>query len=88
MATLKILNGILKQIMSVKDFIKGLSRKLKKKVKDFILDEYAGNLVEYALLIGFALFIFFLLVSIVLSMMDWTAGQSNEFFEVVEGLDD
>lgn len=74
--------------MSVKDFIKGLSRKLKKKVKDFILDEYAGNLVEYALLIGFALFIFFLLVSIVLSMMDWTAGQSNEFFEVVEGLDD
>ena len=80
--------SILKQIMSIKDFIKFLSRKLRKKVKDFIFDEYAGNLVEYALLIGFALFIFFLLVSIVLSMMDWTAGQSNEFFEVVEDLDD
>jgi Flp pilus assembly pilin Flp len=74
--------------MTVKEIIKFLSKKVKKKIKDFILDEYGGNLVEYALLIGFALFIFFLLVSIVLSMMDWTAGQSSEFFEVVEGLDD
>jgi Flp pilus assembly pilin Flp len=74
--------------MTVKEIIKILSKKVKKKIKDFILDEYGGNLVEYALLIGFALFIFFLLVSIVLSMMDWTAGQSSEFFEVVEGLDD
>ncbi len=73
--------------MTVKEIIKFLSKKVKKKIKDFILDEYGGNLVEYALLIGFALFIFFLLVSIVLSMMDWTAGQSSEFFEVVEGLD-
>lgn len=72
----------------VKEIIKSLLKKVKKKIKDFILDEYGGNLVEYALLIGFALFIFFLLVSIVLSMMDWTAGQSSEFFEVVEGLDD
>ena len=72
----------------VKEIIKSLFKKVKKKIKEFILDEYGGNLVEYALLIGFALFIFFLLVSIVLSMMDWTAGQSSEFFEVVEGLDD
>jgi len=86
--TLKILILILKQNMTVKEIIKILSKKVKKKIKDFILDEYGGNLVEYALLIGFALFIFFLLVSIVLSMMDWTAGQSSEFFEVVEGLDD
>lgn len=73
--------------MKIKDFIKLVTRKIKKKIKDFILDEYGGNLVEYALLIGFGLFIFFLLVSIVLSMMDWTAGQSSEFFEVAEGLE-
>ncbi len=73
--------------MKIKDFISVVTRKIKKKIKDFILDEYGGNLVEYALLIGFGLFIFFLLVSIVLSMMDWTAGQSSEFFEVAEGLE-
>jgi len=73
--------------MTIKDFLKLLTRKIKKKVKDFIYDEFGGNLVEYALLIGFGLFIFFLLVSIVLSMMDWTAGQSNEFFEVAEGME-
>ncbi len=73
--------------MTIKDFLKLATRKIKKKVKDFIYDEFGGNLVEYALLIGFGLFIFFLLVSIVLSMMDWTAGQSNEFFEVAEGME-
>ena len=73
--------------MTIKDFLKLATRKIKKKVKYFIYDEFGGNLVEYALLIGFGLFIFFLLVSIVLSMMDWTAGQSNEFFEVAEGME-
>ncbi len=73
--------------MTIKDFLKLATRKIKKKVKDFIYDEFGGNLVEYALLIGFGLFIFFLLVSIVLSMMDWTAGQSSEFFEVAEGME-
>ncbi|MFX1444531.1 MAG: hypothetical protein ACFFHV_14045 [Promethearchaeota archaeon] len=73
--------------MTIKEFLKQKTRKIKKKVKDFIYDEFGGNLVEYALLIGFGLFIFFLLVGIVLSMMDWTAGQSNEFFEVAEGME-
>ena len=73
--------------MTIKDFLKLATRKIKKKVKDFLYDEFGGNLVEYALLIGFGLFIFFLLVSIVLSMMDWTAGQSSEFFEVAEGME-
>jgi len=73
--------------MTIKDFLKHTTSKIKKKLKDFIYDEFGGNLVEYALLIGFGLFIFFLLVSIVLSMMDWTAGQSNEFFEVAEGME-
>ena len=73
--------------MTIKDLLKHATKKIKKKVKDFIYDEFGGNLVEYALLIGFGLFIFFLLVSIVLSMMDWTAGQSSEFFEVAEGME-
>ena len=73
--------------MTVKDFLKNAPKKIKKKVKDFFYDEFGGNLVEYALLIGFGLFIFFLLASIVLSMMDWTAGQSSEFYETTEGFE-
>jgi Flp pilus assembly pilin Flp len=73
--------------MAIKDFLKNTAKKIKQKVKEFIYDEYGGNLVEYALLIGFGLFIFFLLVSIVLSMMDWTANQSTEFFEIAEGME-
>jgi Flp pilus assembly pilin Flp len=73
--------------MTIIDLLKQTTKKIKKKIKEFIYDEFGGNLVEYALLIGFALFIFFLLVSIVLSMMDWTAGQSSEFLEVAEGME-
>jgi hypothetical protein len=73
--------------MTLKDFLKNTPKKIKKKVKEFFYDEFAGNLVEYALLIGFGLFIFFLLASIVLSMMDWTAGQSSEFYETAEGME-
>ena len=61
---------------------------IEKKIKEFFKNESGGNLVEYALLIGFALFIFFILVSVILSTLDWTIGQSNTFFETAEGLDD
>ena len=57
-------------------------KKVANKIKEFVIDEHGGNLVEYALLIGFALFIFFLLVSVVTSMLDWTVGLSDDFFEV------
>ncbi len=56
-----------------------------KKIKDFYQDEYGGNLVEYALLIGFALFIFFTIVGIVTSMLDWTVEQSNGFWDLFRG---
>jgi len=59
-----------------------------KKIKEFFKNESGGNLVEYALLIGFALFIFFILVSVILSTLDWTIGQSNTFSETAEGLGD
>jgi len=63
-------------------------KKFAHKIKEFVIDEHGGNLVEYALLIGFALFIFFLLVSVVTSMLDWTIGQSSQFSNVTQGLDE
>ena len=63
-------------------------KKLAHKIKEFIIDEHGGNLVEYALLIGFALFIFFLLVSVVTSMLDWTIGQSSQFSNATQSLDE
>lgn len=59
---------------------------IKKKIKDFLHDEYAGNLVEYVLLIGFALFMFLILISLVSTMFDWTLGQSNDFFNFINQL--
>ena len=61
-------------------------KKLKKKIKEFFSDEWGGNLVEYALLIGFALFIFFIIVGIVTSLLDWTSNQSNGFFDMIKNL--
>jgi len=40
--------------------LKEIGTKIIKKFKAFIHDNYGGNLVEYALLLGFALFIFLL----------------------------
>jgi Flp pilus assembly pilin Flp len=55
---------------------------LKKKIYVFLKDDFGGNLIEYALLIGFALFMFFLIVGIVTSILDWTLGLSNDFFNL------
>ncbi len=64
--------------MSFKSFIK----KFRSKTKEFFRNEYGGNLVEYALLIGFALFVFFIIISVVTSMLDWTVGLSDDFLEL------
>ena len=61
--------------------IKKNSKNLKEKIKDFFLDEYGGNLVEYALLIGLALFIFFIIVSVMISLLDWPLDLANNFLE-------
>ena len=60
-------------------------KKIGKKIKEFIIDEHGGNLVEYVLLIGFALFIFFILVIEVTGILDWTVGLSNDLMENVGG---
>ncbi|MFX1276819.1 MAG: hypothetical protein ACFFAT_17490 [Promethearchaeota archaeon] len=40
-------------------------------------------MVEYALLIGFALFIFFIIVGVITSLINWMITQSNGFFELL-----
>ena len=72
--------------MEVKKNFKNITKKIKDKIKEFIYDEYGGNLVEYALLIGFALFIFFLIISVITSMLDWTVNQSNDFWETRQNI--
>ncbi|MFX0038433.1 MAG: Flp family type IVb pilin [Promethearchaeota archaeon] len=62
--------------------VKSLIAKLRFKIKEFFSDEYGGNLIEYALLVGFALFIFFIIVGVVTSLLDWTVGLSNDFFNL------
>ncbi|MBD3193804.1 MAG: hypothetical protein GF317_02035 [Candidatus Lokiarchaeota archaeon] len=63
--------------------IKHILKNIKNKILAFFLDDSAGSLVEYALLIGFALFIFFIIIGIVSSMLDWTVGLSNDFFDLI-----
>ena len=65
--------------MNIGNFLK----KCFKQIKKFFNDEYAGNMVEYALLIGFALFIFFIIVGVITSLINWTINQSNDFFELL-----
>ncbi|MHA1438512.1 MAG: hypothetical protein ACTSPD_13135 [Promethearchaeota archaeon] len=74
--------------MKLKERFKKVINTFKKKIKEFFKDEYGGNLVEYALLIGFALFVFFLIVGIVTSILDWTVNQSNEFFNLIGNIGD
>lgn len=64
-------------IMTIKKFFKST----KNKIKDFFKDEWGGNLVEYALLIGFALFIFFIIVGVVTSLMDSSFSEVDGLFE-------
>ncbi len=59
--------------------MKKLINKLKRKIYHFLKDDFGGNLIEYALLIGFALFIFFIIVGIITTILDWTLGLSNDF---------
>lgn len=61
--------------------IRKSSKKFKEKVKEFFVDEYGGNLVEYALLIGLALFIFFIIVGVMTSLLDWPLDLANNLLE-------
>lgn len=65
--------------------IKKVIKKVKQKIKEFFLDEYGGNLVEYALLVGFGLFIFFIIIGVVTSLLDWTVDLSDDFWNLIGG---
>lgn len=67
--------------MKKRNSIKKGSKNLKEKIKDFFMDEYGGNLIEYALLIGLALFIFFIIVGVMTSLLDWPLDLANNFWE-------
>lgn len=71
--------------MKIPNKIRKFKDKIKQKLHEFFSDEQGGSIVEYALLIGFALFIFFIIVGIVQSVLDWTAGQTGDFFNLVGG---
>ena len=62
--------------------IKGYLKKINTTIRNFFSDEYGGSLVEYALLIGFALFIFFIITGIITSILDWTVGLSDDFLNI------
>ena len=64
---------------------KNIFKKIKYKITEFILDDYGGNLVEYALLLGFALFVFFIIIGVITSILNWTLGLSNDFFTIIGG---
>ncbi len=62
-------------------FIKQKKKIILSRIKDFFSDEYGGNLIEYALLIGLALFIFFIIVGVMTSLLDWPLDLANNFWE-------
>lgn len=55
------------------------------KVKDFFSDEYGGNLIEYALLVGFGFFFFFIIIGVIQSLLDWTIGFGDDFVDFFGG---
>jgi len=67
--------------MKKRNSIKKVSKNLKEKIKDFFVEEYGGNLIEYALLIGLALFIFFIIVGVMTSLLDWPLDLANNLWE-------
>ena len=67
--------------MKKRSFIKKFHKILKNKLKEYILDEYGGNLLEYALLIGLALFIFFIIVGVMTSLLEWPLELSSNLWD-------
>jgi Flp pilus assembly pilin Flp len=44
-------------------------------------EETGGSLVEYGLIIGFAIFAFALVVTIILGVVDWAANSVGDFLK-------
>ena len=61
-------------------FFKKISQNLKKKLVEFIFDEYGGNLSEYILGIVIGLIIFFVVVGILFGILNWAGDSFNNLF--------
>ena len=67
--------------MKKRVFIKKFHKILKNKLKEYFSNEYGGNLLEYVLLIGLALFIFFIIVGVMTSLLEWPLELSSNLWE-------
>jgi Flp pilus assembly pilin Flp len=65
--------------MKIQASFRKSSKWLKEKARDFFMNEYGGNLVEYALLIGLALFIFFIIVGVMTTLLEWPLDLADNF---------
>ena len=61
-------------------YLKKLATGFKKKVVEFILDEYGGNLSEYIMGIVIGVIIFFVIIAIVLGVFTWAGDSFNDLF--------
>ena len=55
-------------------------RKLIEKSKNFILNHVGGSVVEYALILGFSIFIFIIVVGIILSITNNLETMLDDLF--------
>ncbi|MFX1237278.1 MAG: Flp family type IVb pilin [Promethearchaeota archaeon] len=63
--------------------LKKYYKRVGQKIRQFIKDNYGGSMVEYALLVGFALFLFFIIVGVITSLLNWTIDQSAGLFDLL-----
>ena len=45
----------------------------------------AGSLLEYGLIIGFTIFAFIIVVTIIFNVIDWSNEQMKDFFQLFKG---
>ena len=61
-------------------YFKKISQNLKKKLVEFIIDEYGGNLSEYILGVIIGVIIFFVVVGILFGILTWAGDSFNNLF--------
>ncbi|MBD3352823.1 MAG: hypothetical protein GF364_15155 [Candidatus Lokiarchaeota archaeon] len=58
--------------------------KIKKRIKEIIVDNRAGSIIEYSLIIGFSLIAFVVIISIITSILDWSNSALSDFFNFLD----
>lgn len=52
------------------------------RIKRFFKEENGGSFIEYALLLGFGLFLFIIIFGVVSNIMDWVLGMKDGLFNL------